>query len=164
MSYSLKDSSVEMNSYLRAMATDIASRLPFDIVVTSGIRTARGQAIEMKKKIANGEDLTDVYLDDTYANEVTAAYPDLDAMTVVTARYIAAGGGSKHTFGKGIDLRTWDASHVQPMINAVNAAGHKPSLEVDHLHVGGIKTYGTEKKSYLILAIIAAGALWMYKK
>ena len=164
MSYSVKDSSVEMNSYLRAMATDIASRLPFDIVVTSGIRTARGQAIVMKKKIDAGEDLTDVYLDDTYANEVTAAYPGLDAMTVVTARYMAQGSGSKHTFGKGLDLRTWDASHVQPMISAVNAAGHKPSLEVDHLHVGGIKTYSTQKKSYLILAILAMGAIWMSRK
>tara|TARA_R110002126_G_scaffold190822_4_gene338864 strand:+ start:2155 stop:2649 length:495 start_codon:yes stop_codon:yes gene_type:complete len=164
MSYSLKDSSVLMNSYLRAMATDIASRLPFDIVVTSGIRTAREQAIAMKNKLEAGENLADIYKDDQYALDVTEAYPSLEAMTAVTARYADAGKGSKHTAGQGLDLRTWDASHVQPMINAVNAAGHKPSLEVDHLHVGGIKTYGTEKKSYLILAILAAGALWMYKK
>ena len=163
MSWSLKNSGVVMNANLRAMAEAIASRVDFDIVVTSGVRTPRAQASAMKNKIARGENLRVIYANDQYADDVTAAYPDLDAMTIVTKRYANAGLGSKHTAGQGLDLRTWDASHVQPMIDAAKDAGYSPFLEADHLHVDGTGSTDT-KKSYLILAILAAGALWMSRK
>ena len=155
-----------MTPFLEDMATAIADGLSFDIVITSAKRSARAQAIAMKNKIARGENLRTIYADDQYADDVTEAYPDLNAMTVVTQRYADAGGGSKHTSGQGLDLRTWDPAHVEPMIARAESLGYKAVLESDHLHIG-VGTSGDSgdaKKSYMMIGLLLVGGLWMLKK
>ncbi len=58
MGWSLKNSGVVLNDELINYLNIFASKLPFDIVVTSGVRTPERQAKAMFYKIEQGEDIT----------------------------------------------------------------------------------------------------------
>ena len=113
-------SNVVMTPYLERSAGKLAAELPFDIVVTSGLRTARAQAQAMFTKIELGDDLIAVYADDSFAEGVIEAYPDIDRATQFVQGYANRGGGSSHLRGLGLDIRTRDVgqSRINEMIEA----------------------------------------------
>ena len=155
-------SNVVMTPYLERSAGKLAAELPFDIVVTSGLRTARAQAEAMFTKIELGDDLIAVYADDSFAEGVIEAYPDIDRATQFIQGYANRGGGSSHLRGLGLDIRTRDVSQsrINEMIEATESLGWRPFLENSppHLHI----TLPEEKKS-LPLFLLAGGALlWIY--
>ena len=82
MAWALKSDSIKMNANLNAFMDALSKLVPFDLLVTSGIRSARGQASAMFTKIELGEILTDTYRDQVFARAVMAAYPNLDLATV----------------------------------------------------------------------------------
>jgi len=165
MAWSKKNNSVLLDDNLKTYLDVLSEKLPFDIMVTSGIRTAREQALAMFKKVELGEDLTVTYRDDDFARDMMEAYPDIQKGEQIVKDYFARGGGSSHQRNKGIDLRTRDKtqSQIQQMIQVVESMGDFALLEPTppHLHITLKKNYqkgnGTR---FLILAMIL-GAAWM---
>lgn len=157
-------SAVEMTPYLESVSKQIADRLPFDIVVTSGVRTARRQAQAMFTKIELGDDLIAVYSDDSFAQGVMNAYPNLDAATQFVQGYFNAGGGSSHGRGLGLDLRTKDQSesNIAQMIAVTDGLGFRPFREYTppHLHL----TLPPQEKKSLMWILAAGIALWTFTR
>ena len=159
--------SVVLNPALVSYIDELATRVPFDFVITSGIRTPKRQAAAMFEKIRLGDDLIAIYKDDTFAQKIIDAYPDLDAATSIVEEYAAAGGGSTHLRGLGIDIRTRDLTgpQKQALVDAVEAMGDFALLETTppHLHISIKKNiYETRgATSYLIPVIILGAIAWM---
>ena len=171
MSYSLKPG-VRLNARLREAAQKIADLLPFDIVVTSGIRDAREQAQAMFTKIQLGDNLIEVYLDDSFAQGVMDAYPDLDEATQFVQGYFDVGKGSTHGKGDALDIRTTggdsgqlDESQIAQLIDVVTTLGYYPFREYipPHLHIRIPEGEGSEKKILPLLAMVLGG-LWILKR
>ena len=164
MGWSKKSDAVLLDDNLKEYLDVLADKLPFDIIVTSGIRTARQQAAAMFKKVELGEDLTDTYKDKQFARDMQAAYPDITQGEQIVKAYFSGGGGSSHQRNMGIDLRTYDKTDAQikTMIDTVESMGDFALLEPrpPHLHITLKKKYqkgnGTR---FLVLAIIL-GAVW----
>jgi hypothetical protein len=157
-------SAVEMTPYLESAAQQIADRLPFDIVVTSGVRTARRQAQAMFTKIELGDDLLAIYSNDSFAQGVMDAYPDLEEATQFVQGYFDAGGGSSHGRGLGLDLRTRDQSesNIAEMIAVSDALGFRPLREYTppHLHL----TLPPQEKKSLPWILAAGIVLWTFTR
>jgi len=171
MSYSLKPG-VKLNSNLRGAAQKIADLLPFDIVVTSGIRTAREQAQAMFTKIELGDNLIAIYADDSFAQGVMDAYPNLNQATQFVQGYFDVGKGSKHGKGDAIDIRTTggdsgqlNESEIAQLISAVSELGYWPFREYSppHLHIRVPAGEGREKKILPLLAVVLGG-LWILQR
>ena len=160
MGYTVKPG-VTMTPYLESSARKLANLLPFDIVVTSGVRSARQQAQAMFTKIELGDDLIAIYADDSFAQGVIDAYPNLNQATQFVQGYFNAGGGSSHGRGLGLDIRTRDLSesHINQLIEMTELLGWSPFLEMTppHLH---ITLPGEEKKS-LLLGLVAGALVWI---
>jgi len=168
MSWRLKNSGVQMNPNLTGFMDALAPLVPFDLVVTSGFRTPEAQAAAMFKKIELGEDLTQLYKNKDFARQVTEAYPNKAAGAAVIERYAAAGGGSTHLRGSGIDLRTRDLTTLQrnELKAAVESLGDYALYEPQppHIHIELKKNYGKTNKIPLAAAIVAGVLLWTTKK
>ncbi len=167
MAWSLKSNNIKMNANLNAFMDALSKLVPFDLLVTSGIRSARGQAMAMFTKIELGEILTDTYRDQVFARAVMAAYPDVDLATVAVEE-MAARGGSRHLIGRGVDLRTSNLSTAQrnKLKAAIESMGEYALYETTppHMHISlnSKKNYGPMK--WLILAaIVTGGYLWTKK-
>jgi len=132
--------------------------------VTSGIRTARQQALAMFKKVELGEDLTVTYRDDDFARDMMAAYPDIQQGESIVQDYFRRGGGSSHQRNMGLDLRTYDKtqSQIQTMIDTVESMGDFALLEPTppHLHITLKKNYQTGKGARLLALALILGAVW----
>ena len=127
-----KKSGVQITDYLTYQINQLADLLPFNIVVTSGLRNAREQARAMlnnkKKYDQMAQDgvvrsanpkipytvnyLVDLYYDDQFAWAVNNTYPqspapwtesNLQAATAAVQDYYDRGGG-KHNIGLAFDL------------------------------------------------------------
>ena len=167
-----KKTGVVLDSYLEDQITELANQLSFDIVITDGIRTPRMQVDRMYKKLNKTppEDLTDVYLNDDFADEVMDAYPDIDDGIAVVKKYMAFSTPSKHLTGLGLDVRTIGGGVAAPgklssfQINQVVAAaellGFSPFRESDHLHIG----VPEQKKSIMAMVIILGALIWIFRK
>jgi hypothetical protein len=177
MTYSLKPG-VKLNSNLRAAAQKIADSLPFDIVVTSGIRDAREQAQAMFDKIRAAGDtyiLIADYFDDSFAQGVIDAWDNgqnLNQATEFVQSYFDEGKGSKHGRGDAIDIRTTggdsgqlDESQIAQLISAVTSLGYWPFREYSppHLHIRVPAGEGSEKKILPLLAMVLGG-LWILRR
>ena len=168
MGWSLKSDNIKMNANLNGFMDALSKLVPFDLIVTSGIRSARGQASAMFTKIELGEILTNTYRDQVFARAVMAAYPDLDLATVAVEEY-AARGGSSHLIGRGVDLRTSNLSITQrnELKTAIEGMGEYALYEntPPHMHVelNSKKNYGPMMMKWPILAAIAAG-VYLWKK
>ena len=167
MAWRLKNSGVEMNPNLTGFMDALSLLVPFDLVVTSGFRTPSAQATAMFTKIELGEDLTKLYRNQSFANAVTEAYPSHGTAAAVIAEYAAAGGGSTHLRGVGIDLRTRDFTTTQrnELKAAIESMGDFALYEPTppHMHIELKKNYG-QKVNWSILAALVAGVfLWMRK-
>jgi hypothetical protein len=136
---------VVLNGELEAFLDVLSNMIPFDIVVTSGIRTPEKQAAAMFQKIDLGDDLLAIYKDDTFAQAIINAHPNLQQATEIVERYAAAGGGSSHLRGQGVDLRTRDKTpeQIEQMKRAVEALGEFALVETTppHLHITIKKKY-----------------------
>ena len=159
MGYTVKPG-VRMTPYLESAARQLADLLPFDIVITSGERTARQQAQAMFTKIELGDDLIAIYADDSFAQGVIDAYPNLNAATQFVQGYFNAGGGSSHGRGLGLDIRTRDQSqgNITQMIEAAQLLGFRPFLEQTppHLHL----TLPPQEKKSLMWVFAIGVLLW----
>jgi hypothetical protein len=156
--------SVVLNPTLIAYLDTLAARLPFDVVVTSGIRTPLRQARAMFEKIRLGDDLLAIYKDDTFAQRIIDAYPDEDAAAAIVEEYAAAGGGSTHLRGLGVDLRTRDKTpeQIETMVQTVESMGDFALVETKppHLHISLKKNYTRPNPLRLGILAILGVILW----
>jgi hypothetical protein len=178
MGWTVKNSGVVLNDELRNYLDIFSSQLPFDIVVTSGVRTPRKQIDAMYTKIELGDDILKLYKDKQFAQDVLDAYPDVQKGIKAVNDYIARGGGkTMHLSGRAVDIRTRDLTQnqIDTMIAVVNMMGDRPLYEdtPPHLDISLRKNYkpsgssngngsGTQKKRIpLIVALLIGGILWM---
>ena len=171
MAYTVK-SGARMNPHLSQAAEKIAALLPFDIVITSGVRDAREQAQAMFTKIIGGDNLIAVYADDSFAQGVMDAYPDLDEATQFVQSYFDVGKGSNHGRGDALDVRTTGGSsgqlnetQIAELIDATNSLGYWSLREYvpPHLHVRVPRVESTLKKNIPFLAMVLGG-IWILTK
>lgn len=173
MSWTVKNTGVVLTPRLRNYLDQLASRLPFDIVVTSGVRTPERQAKAMFYKIEQGEDITQLYQDKAFANSVIDAFPDLQKGADAVQAYIDRGGGkTMHLSGNAVDIRTRDKtqSEIDVIMATVRSMGDRALYEPVPPHIdislrsdyAGSNEVPAEKKSLLIPALLIGGLfLWM---
>jgi len=163
MTWSKKNSSIVLTSYLNSQLDKLADGVDFPIVVTSGVRTAKQQALAMFGKIEAGDSNLGLYLNRDFAAGVVAAYPDLEKATQVVSEFAAAGGGSTHLRAQAFDIRTRNLSGLQiaQLQKAVTErlVGARGILELapPHLHVTVAPP--PKKNPILVLSLIAAGII-----
>ena len=168
MSYSLKSSAIVLSPDVLEFLAQMERIVPFDFVVTSGTRTARQQTKAMFRKVALGEDLRGTYRDQTFATRMMDAYPDEDAGTAIVEEYAAAGGGSDHLRGLGVDLRTRDISSDQraTLMDSARQLGattviYEPTPPHIHITVPKKKlNLGT----FAVLFLLIRGVLWVQNR
>ncbi len=165
MGWTLKNSGVVLTDEQTNYLNILSDKLPFDIVVTSGFRTPERQTRAMFYKIEQGEDITKLYQDKTFANSVIDAYPDLDEGAKAVQAYIDRGGGkTMHLSGNAIDLRTRDLTVEQRQIilDTVEDMGDRGMYEpvTPHIDISFRSDYTPKKKSFLI-PILIGGLIWM---
>lgn len=111
------------------------------VVVTSGRRSPRRQALALVAKLEAGEthaDLHALYQLDHLLADVLAVEPDVEAMTAVLTEQVEDGQFlSPHLRDDAVDLRRWERSPAQlDRLRAhCTALGAQTTLERDHLHV-----------------------------
>jgi len=161
--WTVKNSGVQLTNYLEQQIHLLSEGLSFPIVITSGVRTARQQAVAMFGKIEAGDSDLGLYLNRDFATGVVDAYPDLDKATQVVFEYAAAGGGSTHLRAQAFDIRTRDlsGSQIAQLQKAVTErlVGARGILELapPHLHVSVAPP--PKKNPLLVLSLIAAGII-----
>lgn len=164
MGWSKKSPSVLLDDNLENYLDTLSERLPFDIIVTSGIRTARQQALAMFKKIELGENLKDTYKDKQFAQDMMDVYPNIEQGEQVVQVYFDSGGGSSHQRNMGVDLRTYDKTpeQLQTMIDTVRSMGDFALYEdtPPHLHITLKKKYN-QRMNITPLILLVLGAVWM---
>ena len=166
MGWSKKNTGVVLTPEQTNYLNILSSKLPFDIVVTSGFRTPEKQIRAMFTKIELGDDLIALYRDDQFAQDVIDAYPDLDEGAKAVQAYIDRGGGkTMHLSGNAIDLRTRDLTSEQfdTVVQVVEEMGDRILYEPvpPHFDISFRNDYTPKKKSLLIPYLIIAGVLWM---
>lgn len=144
----------------RQFGDRMAELLDFDIVVTSATRTPKGQAEAMFGIIQAGDPKLSIYSDRNFADEVAAAYPNLDKATDVVIKYASKNPDKfSHQLGLAIDFRTIGLTQdqIDQMIAAAKSLGGRPLVETNppHLHVS------FKKKSNLsfITPLMGLGAI-----
>tara|TARA_B100001250_G_C19588540_1_gene695305 strand:- start:227 stop:724 length:498 start_codon:yes stop_codon:yes gene_type:complete len=164
MSWERKSSSVILNGYLESEISKFANLLPFDIVITDGIRSPEQQVNRMFAKLNRNppEDLTNIYVNDEFAIEIMDAYPDYEAAKNIVLKWMSIRTPSRHLTSQAFDVRIYDKtdSQIQKMIDVAQDLNWNPFLESDHLHIG----IPGQKKNYLILLLIGVGLTWIFKK
>jgi hypothetical protein len=155
--YSLVNQNIKLSYSVRSFLDELVSMLPFDIEITSGTRTPEKQAAAMFKKIELGDDLIAVYADDEFAQKIIDAYPNLSKATSIIKEYAAAGGGSSHLRGLGVDIRsrTLTENQIQQVKQAAESLDAFVLVErtPPHIHIT------VKKKSSPVMKIIPLGIL-----
>lgn len=154
-----------MSENQRGFLDEFAKRLPFNIVVTSGTRTPEAQARAMFQKIELGDDLLKIYKDNTFAQSIIDAYPNIEQATEIVEQYAKSGRGSDHLTGNAVDIRTRDLTEDQKntLVAVVQEMGNFALLEATppHLHITLKKNYQQIPKiSNLLILVLAVGAVW----
>ncbi len=125
-------------------AQQMADRLGWPLVVTSGTRTAEAQAQALKAKRDRGEDLTQLYRrgeGPAIVAELLAAPNEVEPMRAIVQRWADRGVFmSRHMRGDAIDLRTrgYTSGQVQRMARVAEALGARALIESNHLHLEGL--------------------------
>lgn len=164
--YSLKSNSIQLSPSVLSFLQSLAERVPFDFVVTSGTRSSLQQVNAMFQKIELGDDLLKVYKDDTFAQSIIDAYPDTAAAVRIVEQYAAAGGGSSHLRGLGVDIRSRDltAEQIQTIKTESERLGAFVLVErtPPHIHITvKKKTIDKRLTAIPILAALAIGVrIW----
>jgi len=150
-----------------------AEALPFDIVVTSGMRGADAQVRAVFKKIELGDDINALY-GDNYANKYKAFYQNNDfagAVAYQTQLYKNSNTPWTHGGGFAVDIRTMDKnqSDIDKMIQVANDLGVYQVIQETtppHLHIGHYDAATYQKKNKLSITILGLIPLiiWITKK
>ena len=164
--YSLKTDTIILSDDVKYFLDQLVSRLQFDIVVTSGTRTPRQQALAMFNKIDLGDDLIAIYKDDAFAQAIIDVYPNIDKATDIVAEYAANGGGSSHLRGLGVDIRSRDLTRaqIQAVVQVAEELGASTLVESTppHIHIQ-VKKKPVNLKSLSIMGLLILGAIWTLK-
>ena len=176
MTWTVKNSGVQLSDNSKAYLNELAKILPFNITITDGFRTPIQQAVQMaetrQEQIfdGSGQNLDDVYKDKEQARAIQAKWPDTQAMSVVIKSYIAQGKYiSRHLLDDAFDVRTiggtenqLDTNQIRELVTTLKEIGLKVVEERDHVHVEVLKTFDpSQKKSNLLLIAIGIGlVLW----
>ncbi len=172
MSYTVSSSAI-MTSYLKKRAAEIADKVPFDIHVTSGLRSPLQQANAMFGIIEAGGSLVDVYADDDFARAIANVYPNVNQARDIIEKYFDMGKGSSHGREAGLDFRTTGGGagaqgrlteqQIIALVKAVDELGFSSLREYSppHLHV---TLPNPEKKTPWFLLLLVAGGLWISRK
>tara|TARA_R100000231_G_scaffold137798_1_gene114788 strand:+ start:1674 stop:2180 length:507 start_codon:yes stop_codon:yes gene_type:complete len=164
MAWSKKNTGVVLTPEQTNYLNILASKLPFDIVVTSGFRTPEKQARAMFTKIELGDDLIALYKDDEFAQSVIDAYPDLDQGIQAVNDYVARGGGkTMHLSGNAVDIRTRDKTdqEIDLIISTVRSMGDRALYEPipPHIDISFRNDY-TPKKKPIVALVLVSGLLY----
>lgn len=164
MAWSVKpNAGVVVTPKIRNYMNQLAARLPFDIVLTSGFRTPEAQTKAMFYKISQGEDLTKLY-NDAFAIAMQNAYPDEVKGAAAVRAYMAQGGGkTMHLSGNAVDIRTRDKTRqeIDLMIKTIEDMGDRALYEPvpPHIDVSFRQDYTPKKKPWILIAAVL-GAMW----
>ena len=147
---SLKYSSLVLTSAMEKFLDALDPLLPFDIVITSGLRTPAGQASVMLSKIRAGEDLYKLYRSQPdLVKEVMDAKSSASAATAAIQKQVNRGRYlSDHMRGNAVDVRSSNLTTAQgnKLMTLARQLGVKPVDERSapwgpHIHiedVGGL--------------------------
>ena len=176
MTWTIKNSGVQLSDNSKAYLDELAKILPFNITITDGFRTPIQQAVQMAETIqeqifdGSGETLENVYRDKEQARAIQAKFPDTQAMSVVIKSYIAQGKYiSRHLLDDAFDVRTiggtenqLDTNQIKELVTALQEIGLKAVEERDHVHVEVLKTFSPspKKSNFIVIAIIIGAFLW----
>lgn len=181
MSYTVL-SAVKMTPYLHRSAQTIADAVDFDIVITSGLRTAQAQAQAMFTKIELGDDLIALYADDSFAQGVIDAYPNMNQAVDFIQGYFDQGKGSAHGRGEALDIRTTGGgtgaagqlseSQIAELISAIQDLGYRYIREEIPPHIDvrlppeeePEVSEEREKKSMIVILLLIGAGIWIYRK
>lgn len=140
---SIDENGAVLTSNMRTFLKALRSRVNFDFVVTSGVRSLEEQAQAMwdKWRKFGWQDLVDVY-DDRLLAGMENAQSAADVLAHLQRKAAQGFGVSAHTRGDAVDIRTRGLSQVQrdSIIDAAHAMGLKGSQaneEKDHIHIQG---------------------------
>lgn len=162
---------------LHGAAQKIADKLDFNIVITSGVRDAKQQAMAMFNKIISANStqiLLDDYKDDTFAQGVIDAWnngKNLEQATTFVQAYYETGKGSNHFNGEALDIRTTggdsnrlNETQIAEVIEVTKSLGFTPYREYypPHIHVKVGSGHAIKKNLYLLA--LAGMLLWIYTK
>ena len=160
MGWSKKNTGVVLTPEQTNYLNILSSKLPFDIVVTSGFRTPEKQIRAMFTKIELGDDLIALYRDDQFAQDVIDAYPDEEKGIKAVNDYVARGGGSTmHLSGNAVDIRTRDKTQqeIDLIISTVQSMGDRALYEPTppHIDISFRNDYTPKKKPLVILGLVS---------
>lgn len=159
--YSLKSEAIELSPSVSFFLSELVKRLDFDFVVTSGTRSPRQQALAMFKKIELGDDLIKIYRDDVFAQKIIDAYPSIETATQIVKEYAAAGGGSTHLRGLGVDIRTRNLTptQIQKIVDVSKELEAQPLVEKKppHIHISVKKK---QLNSSPLMLLVLGLAVW----
>ena len=160
MAWTKKNSGVVLTPEQTNYLNILSSKLPFDIVVTSGFRTPEKQVRAMFTKIELGDDLIALYRDDQFAQDVIDAYPDEEKGIQAVNDYVARGGGkTMHLSGNAVDIRTRDKTQqeINLIISTVQSMGDRALYEPTppHIDISFRNDYTPKKKPLVVLALVS---------
>ena len=167
--YSKNSDSIVLTPDNIAFLKVFADALPFDIVVTSGKRSALQQVQAVWTKLNLGDNIKAVYKDQSYTQSMIDFYDsnDFDGAVSYQDQYWVTN-KSAHGMGLGVDIRTRDKSpdQIRTMKEVAEGIGVKLALieqTPPHLHISHYTKDKYEKKNMLILGLIPL-IIWMVKK
>lgn len=127
---------VILNDAMRGFLKGLREKVGFDIVVTSGIRTASEQASAMLSKIQRGENLYNLYANKGLLDEIMSAGKSVGSMASVIQGQVARGSYlSRHLRGDALDIRLASPSENDAVANAAQGLGAEVVRESDHIHI-----------------------------
>ena len=152
--YSLKSETIVLSPSVQFYLQRLTKNINFDIVVTSGTRSARQQAQAMFTKIELGDATLRVYRDRQFAQSIIDVFPNIVQATKIVEEYASSGGGSSHLRGLGVDIRSRNltARQIQSIIDVSTTLNGKAILERTPPHIH-ITVEPNEKKNSFILLI-----------
>ncbi len=145
--------SQSVQSYLERLTKNIN----FDIVVTSGTRSARQQAQAMFTKIELGDSTLRVYRDRQFAQSIIDVFPNIVEATKIVQEYADSGKGSAHLRGLGVDIRSRSltASQIQKIIDVSKTLNANAILERTPPHIHVTVEENEKKNSFILLIPLA---------
>ncbi len=152
--YSLKSESIVLSPSVQFYLKQLTKNINFDIVVTSGTRSARQQAQAMFTKIELGDSTLRVYRDRKFAQSIIDVFPNILDATKIVEQYASSGGGSSHLRGLGVDIRSRNLTdrQIQSIIDVSTTLNANAILERTPPHIH-ITVEPNEKKNLFILLI-----------
>lgn len=156
---------VVLNDSMRGFLEELSKRLPFPVVVTSGVRTPEEQASEMMQTPGGAAGITSLYRGAAGA-EVAAAFPGgYSAVLNVLESQIGRGTYvSRHMRGDALDFRTRGLSSAEKTLltTTLRSMGVEVLDEGDHIHIEGLGSMWStaiQTAQQVVVPVIIASSL-----